>query len=84
MNLLENSVPIRDIMLTINVCFLPDETDMLIKEGSDIKVEGAPSAFDQEFKDMEDMLEDVRKILSGTNVTAQDLDELRDKLQQIR
>ena len=62
----------------------PDETDLLIKEGSEIKVGGAPGAFDKEFRFMEDKLEEVRRILAGTNVTEADLDDLRDRLNTAR
>ena len=61
-----------------------DQTDSLIEQGSAIKVGGAPGAFEKEFNFMEEKLEEVRKILAGTNVTEADLDGLRDKLNSIR
>jgi len=63
---------------------LKNETDILINQGSNIKVGGAPGAFEEEFRRMEEMLNEVRAILAGANVTGKDLDELRDKLSQIR
>ena len=53
-------------------------------EGSNIKVSGAPGAFSREFKDMEDKLDEVRRIIAGTNVTAEDLESMTDKLAMIR
>ena len=61
-----------------------DETNLLIKTGGEIKVGGAPGAFDREFKEMEEKLDEVKRILAGTNVSAEGLDELRDRLIQIR
>ena len=61
-----------------------EETDRLVTEGSNIKVSGAPGAFGKEFKDMEDKLDEVRRIIAGTNVTTEDLDAMREKLNQIR
>jgi chromosome segregation ATPase len=63
---------------------LKEETDRLVTEGRNIKVSGAPGAFGKEFKEMEDKLDEVRRIIAGSNVTAEDLDSLREKLNQIR
>lgn len=63
---------------------LKEETDILVTEGSNIKVSGAPGAFGKEFKDMEDKLDEVRRIIAGTNVTTEDLDSMKEKLNQIR
>ncbi len=60
------------------------ETDLLVEEGSNIKVGGAPGAFEKEFKEMEDKLDEVKRILSGANFTSADLDQLREKLNTIR
>ncbi len=64
--------------------FITDETDYLVNEGSQIKIGGAPGAFEEEFRQMEEKLNEVRQILAGANVTGKDLDELRDKLNLIR
>lgn len=66
-----------------NVIFA-EETDRLVTEGSNIKVSGAPGAFGKEFQDMEEKLDEVRRIVAGTNITTEDLDTLREKLNQIR
>ena len=55
-----------------------------MNEGANIKVGGAPGAFEDEFREMEEKLDKVRVILAGANITGKDLDELRDKLDTIR
>ncbi len=55
-----------------------------MNEGSQIKIGGAPGAFEEEFRQMEEKLNEVRQILAGANVTGKDLDDLRDKLNLIR
>ena len=56
----------------------------MIRQGGDIKIGGAPGAFDKEFTDMEDKLEQVRKIVDGANVTSDDIDDLKMKMEAIR
>ena len=56
----------------------------MVVKGSNIKTEGAPGAFEKEFKDMEDKLDEVRKIVDGANVTSDDIDDLKMKLEAIR
>lgn len=63
---------------------LSGETNLLIQEGSDIKVGGAPGAFEREFKFMEEKLEEVKRMVAGLNVTDADLDELRNRLEEVR
>ena len=60
------------------------QTSRLIHEGSEIKVGGVKGIFEAEFRAMEDKLDEVRRILSGTNVTQHDLDRLQDSLNLIR
>jgi hypothetical protein len=60
------------------------QTDDLIKQGSDIKIGGAPGAFDKEFQAMEDKLDEVRGIVNGANVTTDDIEDLKAKLGAIR
>ena len=49
-----------------------------------MKVGGVKGIFEAEFRAMEDKLDEVRRILAGTNVTRGDLDHLRDSLTVIR
>ena len=49
-----------------------------------MKVGGVKGIFEAEFRAMEDKLDEVRRILAGTNVTRGDLDHLRDSLNIIR
>ena len=53
--------------------FPTDQTDQLVGQGGEIKIGGAPGAFEKVFQDMEDKLEQVRKIVEGHNVTADDI-----------
>ena len=59
------------------------QTNRLILEGSEMKVGGVRGIFEAEFRAMEDKLDEVRRILAGTNVTRYDLDHLRDSLNLI-
>lgn len=52
----------------------------MLRIGGEIKITGPPSAFDQEFKDMEDKLDRVREILKGSNVSADDINDIKSKL----
>ena len=60
------------------------QTNRLIQEGSEIKIGGVKGIFEAEFRSMEDKLDEVRRILAGTNVTQHDLDRLQDSLNNIR
>ena len=55
-----------------------------MNEGSNIKFGGAPGAFEDEFTDMEEKLDEVRAILDGANITGKDLQDLQDKLNTIK
>ena len=57
---------------------------ILLKNGSEIKHGGAPGAFDSEFIYMESILEEVRKIIAGSNISLEGLENLMEKLQQLR
>jgi len=61
-----------------------EETVILLKNGSEIKYGGAPGAFEREFVYMETILEEVRRIISGSNISVEGLENLMDKLQQLR
>ncbi|KAK2178481.1 hypothetical protein NP493_542g02038 [Ridgeia piscesae] len=63
---------------------LSSQTNRLIQEGSEIKIGGVKGIFEAEFRSMEDKLDEVRRILAGTNVTQHDLDRLQDSLNNIR
>ena len=57
---------------------------ILLRNGSEIEHGGAPGAFDEEFKYMENILEEVRKIIAGSNISVEGLENLMEKLQQLR
>jgi len=61
-----------------------EETIILLKNGSEIKHGGAPGAFESEFRYMETILEEVRRIIAGSNISLESLENLMDKLQQLR
>ena len=61
-----------------------DQTDLLIRQGSDIKIGGAPGAFEKEFQWMEEKLDDIRRILGLSNITEDDISSLRHKLDVLR
>jgi methyl-accepting chemotaxis protein len=63
---------------------LRNETSILIRIGGDIKYGGAPGAFDREFTMMEMKLNETRRILAGSLVSFDGIDELQDRLRQIR
>jgi len=56
----------------------------LLKNGSEIKHGGAPGAFETEFVYMENVLEEVRRIIAGSNISLEGLENLMEKLQQLR
>ena len=41
-------------------------------------------AFDKEFSEMEEKLREVERIVNGTSVTPQDLQQLRDRIDELR
>ena len=61
-----------------------DETQRQIGIGGNIKISGPPSAFEKEFQEMEKKLEEVKKILNGTGVTQADLDQITEKLEDLK
>ena len=64
--------------------FVADQTRVLIDKGSTIKIEGALGAFEDEFEEMEEKLNRVEQILGSQNVTEEHLDDLTQRLDQIR
>ena len=63
---------------------MTDKTNNLTARADQITVEGGLSAFEKEFRDMEAKLREVETILNGTDVTPVDLQEIRDKIDQLR
>jgi len=63
---------------------LTNETNILVEMGENIKFEGPPGAFDEEFRIMEENLAEVRRIVGGANITSADIDLLTEKLTIIR
>ena len=49
-----------------------------------ITIDGGLSAFEKEFAEMERKLREVERILNGTNITPGDLQDIRDKIDQLR
>jgi len=66
------------------ILLFAEETVILLKNGSEIKYGGAPGAFEREFVYMETILEEVRRIIAGSNISVEGLENLMDKLQQLR
>ena len=60
--------------------YISDQTDELVDQGGQIKISGAPGAFDKEFRDMEAKLEEIRKIVEGHNVTSDDIKVCRSSI----
>jgi hypothetical protein len=50
----------------------------------DLKITGAPGAFDKEFKEMEAKLEEVKRLVSGINVTGDDFTVIQRQITEIR
>ena len=61
-----------------------DETNYWVKRGSEIKIKGVIGVFDKEFEQMEKMLDEVKRIVSGANVTTVEVEELKSKILEIR
>ncbi|KAK3579401.1 hypothetical protein CHS0354_029709 [Potamilus streckersoni] len=63
---------------------LRDQTRALLDQAKDIQTSGASGAFDKEFRNMEEKLEEIRKIIDSSGVSSSDVDQLKNKLAQIR
>ena len=61
-----------------------DQTHVLIDEAKNIKTGGPPGAFEKEFSEMEKKLDEVKEIIANSNVTMDDVEELKDMLSGIR
>ena len=61
-----------------------DETNIWLEKGSKITYEGAPGAFEKEFDEMEAKLNEVKNIISGTNVTSDDLEDITKRLEEVK
>ena len=59
-------------------------TNQLVQQGENIKFEGPPGAFEDEFRIMEENLDEIRRIIAGANITSGDLDTISDQLATIR
>ena len=59
-------------------------TNDLVQQGENIKFEGPPGAFDEEFRIMEENLEEIRRIIAGANITSTDLDAISEQMRNIR
>jgi len=55
-----------------------------LRNASEIKHGGAPGAFEEEFIYMENILEEVRRIIAGSNISEVGLEDLVNKLRQLR
>ena len=66
------------------VLTLAEETIILLKNGSEIEHGGAPGAFETEFRYMETTLDEVRKIIAGSNISVDGLENLMEKLRLLR
>ena len=54
------------------------------RRADQITIDGGLSAFEKEFAEMERKLREVERILNGTNITPGDLQDIRDKIDQLR
>lgn len=61
-----------------------DQTTKLVIDIRDLKITGAPGAFDKEFKEMEAKLEEVKRLVSGINVTGDDFTVIQRQITEIR
>ena len=64
-------------------CHIAVETETFLRIASNISDQGI-DAFDKEFSEMEEKLREVERIVNGTNVTPQDLQQLRDRIDELR
>jgi predicted transcriptional regulator len=63
---------------------LTDQTTSLVEQAKDISVTGAIQAFDEEFKLMQNNIDEIRKILSSVNFTQADIQEIENMLDNIK
>ncbi|XP_071081967.1 laminin subunit beta-1-like [Haliotis cracherodii] len=63
---------------------LRDQTHSLVETGNNISVTGAIKAFDDEFKHMQNNIDEIRRILSTANVTRVDVQDIQNMLDTIR
>ena len=61
-----------------------DKTNNMSRRADQITIDGGLSAFEKEFAEMERKLREVERILNGTNITPGDLQDIRDKIDQLR
>ena len=54
------------------------------QDADKIQISGPPSAYDQEFREMEEKLAEVERILAGTGISGEDLDDIRDKISELK
>lgn len=65
------------------LCFA-DQTQYLVNSAKNISVTGAIQAFDEEFKMMQNHIDEIRKILSSVNFTQVDIQEIENMLETIK
>ncbi|XP_006825989.1 laminin subunit beta-1-like [Saccoglossus kowalevskii] len=63
---------------------LKNQTDYEIDRAQNIKHTGAPGAYDDEFQEMEDKLDKIKKLLVAPNVTEAEVEDLQKDLADIR
>jgi len=59
------------------------ETHLLVKRAEDVSVSGAIKAFDEEFKEMQNSIQEIQQILSSVNYTQGDIQEIKDMLKTV-
>jgi len=52
--------------------------------GGEIKIGGAPGAFEKEFQEIEEKLEEVKRIVAGANISEEGLQELLERIANMR
>lgn len=63
---------------------LRDQTHYLVESAKNISVTGAIQAFDEEFKMMQNHIDEIRKILASVNFTQVDIQEIENMLEVIK
>lgn len=60
------------------------QTTDLIKRAVDIKATGVESAFNKEFQQMEENLDEIRQIVRNANISSEDIRDLDSMLKSLR
>lgn len=67
-------------------CLFPnkDQTQYLVNEALKIKATGVEKAFEKEFAEMENNIQEIRDIIRNANVSSNDIRDIEMNLKQLR